>query len=130
MGRLNLGRRAADESGSATIETVLWMPVFVFILTLIFDTSMVFLNKAEILQEMRNANRAFSIGQASLQETETRVRSFIEARGAEANVASTLQGTNIRTDVSLRAGDLGGVGFLQRIARTEMRLSSQHMVEG
>lgn len=131
MGRLNLRRRLSDESGSATIEAVLWMPVFVFILTLIFDTSLTFLGKAQVMRLMQDANRAYSTGQIrSLQEAEEFVRSGIEAMGANAEVTTWQIGNIVRTDVTLRAGDLSGVGVFQRIANTNIRLSSQHLVEG
>lgn len=131
MGRLNLRRRVSDESGSATIEVVLWMPVFVFILTLIFDTSVTFLGKAQILRLIQDANRAYSTGQIrSLQDAEEFVRSGVEAMGAKPEVVSQQIGNIVRTDVTLRAGDLATVGFLQRFANTDIRLSSQHLVEG
>lgn len=131
MGRLHLRKRVLDESGTATIETVLWMPVFVFILVLIFDTSLTFLGKAQILRLIQDANRAYATGQIrSLADAEDFVRTGVEAMGAKPQVASYQIGNIIRTDVTVRAGELGAIGFLQSIPALELRVTSQHLVEG
>lgn len=102
-----------------------------FFLTLVFDTSLTFFNQSQILRMMQDANRAYSTGRIrSLDDTEAFVRSGIEAMGATPKVTSTLNGNIIRTTVEVRAGDLGGVGLLRMIADLELRMASQHLVEG
>lgn len=120
-----------DEAAGATIETVLWLPVYVFFLTMIFDTSMTFLNKSEILRVMQDANRAYSVGQIrSLGAVEEAIEAGVGRMGATATVSSILDAGVIRGEVRVRAGDLRGVGVLRLIANIELRMTTQHALEG
>lgn len=129
--RGGLRRRWRDESGSATIETVLWMPVYVFFLALVFDSSFIFFNKTQVLRAVQDANRAYSIGRLkTLGETEAAIRSAVATIGAQAQVSSTLDNGVVRSVVQVRAGDLGGVGIINRIADVPITVVAHHVVEG
>lgn len=131
MGRPWVRRFIREPDGSATLETVLWMPVYVFLLTLVFDTSMVFFNQSQILRVIQDANRGYATGQIrTLAETEQAIQGAVARMGAEAKVSSTQTGSILRSEVTVRAGDLGGVGMLRRIGNIEFTLGAQHMVEG
>lgn len=124
-------RRILDESGSATIETVLWIPVYVFFLTLIFDVSMIFLNQTQIMRAVQDANRSYSVGSLrSLQDAEAQIAANLAWLGGSPQVSSSQSGNIIRSTVQVRAGDLSGVGMLRRIANVDLTISSQHLVEG
>ena len=51
-----------NEEGSATIETVIWLPIFTILLTMIINLSMVFFSESQILRVVQDGNRAFSLG--------------------------------------------------------------------
>lgn len=120
-----------DERGSATIETVLWMPVYVFFLSLVFDSSFVFFNKTQVMRAVQDANRAYSVGRLkSLADTETAIRTAVQALGANPAVTSTLQNGIVQSTVRVRAGELGGVGVIKRLADLEITVSGHHVVEG
>lgn len=55
-------RLARRDHGGATIETVLWLPVFALILGIVADTSLVFGSQAEALRIVQDANRSLSLG--------------------------------------------------------------------
>jgi len=124
-------RFSRDEAGSATIETVLWVPVYVFFLTMVFDASMTFFNKSEILRVMQDANRAYSVGQLrSLDAVEQAILRDVGRIASGAVVDSVLDGGVIRSELRVRAGDLNGVGVMRLIANIELRMSTQHALEG
>lgn len=129
--RQHLQRRfCRDESGSSTIEVVLWTPIFVFFLLLVVDASMLFFNQAQVLRIVQDHNRAFAVGRVeTLEETEANVRSALATFSRDAEVTSAVQGGFLMTEVSLRAGDLGGVGMLAVFRDLQMRIAAQHLVE-
>ena len=45
-----LSRFRRDEEGSATIEAVLWIPMFMFLTVLIADTSFIFFGRAQAMR--------------------------------------------------------------------------------
>lgn len=131
MCRRPLRRLIGDESGSTTIETVLWMPFYIFFLTLVFDTTMVFFNQTNILRAIQDANRGYATGQIrTLGETEDMIRASIASLGATPRVSSVQLGSVLRSEVTVRAGDLSSVGLMRRIADIEFTIAAQHFVEG
>lgn len=55
-------RLAADGSGAATVEAVLWMPVFIALFALLADTALLFGARAQTQRVAQDANRALSVG--------------------------------------------------------------------
>jgi len=56
-------RNFGDESGATTVEFVLWVPVFMLILMLTVDVSLLFLRQSNLWQVARDTARQVSIGQ-------------------------------------------------------------------
>ncbi len=126
-----LGRRLRDDSGASSVEAVLWLPLFMFFLLLVFDTSMTFLNKSQIYRLTQDANRGFATGRLrTTGDTEEFIRTGMATLGASPVIASSVSGNVIRSEVRVRAGDLSGVGVLGLIANIELRIATQHLLEG
>jgi len=60
-----LNRFARCEAGSYTIESVIWLPIYVFVLALMMNISMVFFNESQILRVVQDSNRSFAVGRIS-----------------------------------------------------------------
>lgn len=74
-----LARRfARDESGTVTVEAVIWIPFFFFILALITDASLAFFAKAEAFRIIQAGNRLFSIEQDRDVNTAAQLETWIE----------------------------------------------------
>lgn len=72
-------RLLKDEDGSQTIEAVIWVPIFVTVLALVVDVSLVFFDQSQILLVVQDANRALSLGK------------FDDSAQVEAYVSENLQ---------------------------------------
>lgn len=59
-----------SEDGSFTIEMVIWMPIFVIILAIIMNVSMIFFHESQMLRITQDAVRAFSLGRVTEAEAE------------------------------------------------------------
>ncbi len=60
-----LRRFLVDERGSATMEFVLWVPVFALILIVLVDATFVYLSFTQMLNASRDAARRASLGELS-----------------------------------------------------------------
>jgi Flp pilus assembly pilin Flp len=78
-GALSVGRFLRDEGGSATIEFVLWVPVFAFILMATVDATILYLHHTEMWNVARDTTRRMAEG------------SILTVSGAEAYAASALK---------------------------------------
>lgn len=131
--RLRKRNFVKDENGSATIEAVLWLPIFLFIILLVFDVSMTFYNQSQLSRITQKASRIHAIGHPD------RARAYL-ADAVKRHSATAKAGENYGIDlyapgiarswVSVRAGDLGGVGMLRVISGARVTVQSHQMVEG
>lgn len=119
------------EDGGTTIEAVLWVPVFVLILSLITDASFVFYGRAQALRIVQDGNRAFSVGRiVSTSETED----FIEERLADiapnATATTTVDAGIITSVVVIPAADLMAIGTVPGLGDNfNISVLSQHFLE-
>ena len=63
-----------DEHGSATIEFVLWVPVYVIILVAVTDASVLYLTHTEMWNTARDSARRISVGAMTAADVPDRAR--------------------------------------------------------
>lgn len=128
-------RKARDfccsENGSASIETIIWMPIFAMLLGLIMNVSMVFFNESQILRVVQDGNRAFSLGRLDNSDA---VEAYIAERLAylEATLTVDTQVANgfITTTLSAPATDMMPFNFMSKaFASVTVGVSAQHIIE-
>lgn len=71
----------SDESGSATVEFVIWVPWFMLLLMITTDVSFVWFNHTQMLNTSRDAARRMSIGELSGADLESFVRARVSGSG-------------------------------------------------
>lgn len=137
-------RFKSDERGTATIESLLWFPLFFFLFILIIDASFLFYGKAQVLRIVQNENRSLAVWvgteaqwPAEEEAAELRLRSRIEnlmmrpsaSELAAINVSIEKNGQIIETVVSLPGQPLMAVGTLPEFSSTRIGVRAQHYRE-
>ena len=103
-------RNFSDDSGATTVEFVLWVPVFMFILMITVDVSLLFLRQSNLWYVARDVARQASLHQITDDPT---LIARAEAQGTFGGDVPSAAGSNIDT------GALGG-GTVQVILRVPM----------
>lgn len=130
-----LSRRAVrsflrDQNGSATVESVLWMPIFIFLLGLIADTSIVFGSQSQALRIVQDANRALAVGHfATPDEAKNYVKQQLSTLSPHASVTTTVTNGVIRTSVSMPIADLAATGLVTNFNGMAISVSSEFLSE-
>ena len=124
-----LRRTLRDESGTATIEALLWIPVFVSLLVLAVDVSMVFYNQSRMTRVVQDANRSLSVGNLSGADAViARVKESFAAYGDDVIVTSVV-GERVTTTLSIPARDLDVIGLFQSISNATVTVVGEQFVE-
>ncbi|WP_281982454.1 TadE/TadG family type IV pilus assembly protein [Thalassorhabdomicrobium marinisediminis] len=119
-----------DDAGSATIESVLWQPLFVMFFVLIADVSFVFHRQTHILTVLQDGNRALSVGRlASLDELKDFVRERISYLSDNTEIDSVISSGVVTTQVQVPVHDLVAVGMFDFLANYNINVGSQHFIE-
>lgn len=104
----------SDYTGSATIETVLWLPMFIFILTLLAETSMVFADQSTVTRIIEDTNRQLSTGAiATVKSAVDTIKSRVTTISPNAVVTTTLANGIFTSSVSMPIEDLIAPGLGQ-----------------
>ena len=119
------------EDGSTTIETVIWLPMFMILLGFIINVSMVFFNESQILRVIQDGNRAFSLGRLQdLKEVEDYVLARLAYLDASITIGSEVADGFVTTWLRTPATDLMPVSFMSSVFEgLDVGVSAQHIVE-
>lgn len=128
MERIRSARQ--DEAGSATVEAVLWLPFFIAAFTLVVDGSMIFHNHSQILRVTQDANRAFSVGRYTDEETtESQIEAALSSLSDNAAATTTVANGIISTTVTVPAGDIDVIGIFKSLTTPTITIRAQHLME-
>ncbi len=114
-----------DEHGSATIEFVLWIPVYVIILVAVTDASILYLTHTEMWNTARDSARRISVGAMTAADVPDRAREKLLLAGRTYTVAGS-DANPVIVEISVGVGDASIFGFFgpvlgrQLTARVEM----------
>jgi Flp pilus assembly protein TadG len=123
-------RRLSDDSGSATVEVVIWLPVIMLLFCLIVDTSVVFGDRSQILRVVQDVNRAVSIGHVrTLDDAEALIRADINNIAPNASVETTLSNGIISSTVTIPVSDLAVTNTIDIFKDFDVTVSAQHLSE-
>lgn len=105
-----------DEHGSATIEFVLWVPVFVVLLVATTDASILYLHHTEMWNVSRDVARRISVGDLTEAEAATTVQKemFLSTNAyiVETSLPSAL---DVRIKIQTNIGDASVFGFFKPV---------------
>jgi Flp pilus assembly protein TadG len=124
-----------QESGSSTIEFVLWMPIALMILLLIVDASMLFMSRSHAIRVLQDTNRLYSVGQftGSPAERITQAQTYAlnRLRGLSPSATAVTTETNrvVRTQATMETREIAQIGFLGAVIDTTMVVVAEHRVE-
>lgn len=119
-----------EEQGSATIEAVIWTPIFVMILCFVADSALIFGKQAQVLRIVQDANRAMSIGRLmTAADAQAYIQSRISTLSPNATVSTNLQAGVIVTTVTMPSSDLTATGFISAFTTLNVQVTAQHMTE-
>jgi len=114
-----------QEAGAASVEAVLWIPFFVFCLTLIADGALIFYGQARALEVAEDANRSYAIGELTKDDAIAQIKSRLSRISPNAQAHINNDKGLITTIVTVPTGDLDAVGFVTSLASINMQVISQ-----
>lgn len=105
--------RRNDRAG-VTIEFVLWIPVFLVVLALTVDVSMLFLRQANIWNVTRDAARQGALHRLrTVDEIEDYAEKLASFDGDAATATAVITTTDVMLQVTVPISDVGIFGILQ-----------------
>lgn len=134
IGRLTgLRRFLRREDGTATVEAVLWFPIFIAVFGLMVDSALIFHGQSKVLRVIQDANRNLSIGRFT---TDDEVEEYIKDQLALVGVTpksttatSNIAAGTVTTVVVVPAREFQLLGYFSVLMKLEIPVTAQHMRE-
>ncbi len=125
-----LRRFYKKDDGTATVEAVLWLPIFFALFGLMTDAAMIFNGHSRVLRIVQDANRNLSVGRL---ETTVETEDWVVARLAQLSPNATVS-TNIvagvaTTTAMVPATDLEALGMFGALNSITLAVTSQQFIE-
>lgn len=119
------------EDGTATVEAVLWLPIFLAVFVLMIDASMIFHEQSKVLRVLQDANRNMSINRL---RTDVEVETYINTELAKLGIIPSTtdaitDGNIVLTAVSIPARQLQALGYFSALLNLQVDVSSAHVLD-
>lgn len=119
------------EDGTATVEAVLWLPIFLAVFGLMIDASLIFLGQSKVLRILQDANRNMSISRL---DTDLEVETYINTELAKLNIVpsttdATSDGNVVFTVVTVPASQLQALGYFSSLLDLQVTVTSAHVLD-
>ncbi|MEW9921042.1 TadE/TadG family type IV pilus assembly protein [Marimonas sp. MJW-29] len=120
-----------DEAGNATIESIIWFPIFAILLAFIMNVSIVFFTESQMLRVVQDGNRAFSLGRlADAQEVQNYILTRLSYLEANLDISTNISDGFVMTSLKAPAGDLMPLNFMNSAFNgITINVSAQQIVE-
>ena len=128
---LNRFRRLArDESGSITVESVLWLPIYILFFALIADVSLMFHSQSQATRIVHDANRQVAKGDlTAASQVEAAVRERLNDYSPNATISSAFGATTVQTTVTMPVSDVAALGLMGLLTDGTISVSLIHLRE-
>ena len=131
-----LARRfGKDQTGTASVESVLWLPLFFAAFGLMTDAAMIFNGHSRVTRVVQDANRNLSVGRygndpsTSVARTESYIVSTLSNLSSSASASTTITAGVATTIVSVPARDLEILGLFSKLSNMTITVTSQQYIE-
>lgn len=130
MRRLRLRKDfVRDEDGAVTIEGLLWMPMFFYILALSVDVTMIFHAYSRIIRVVEDVNREISIGRiTTIEEGKARIAASLSGYDGLKSQIGVIDNVVV-TNVSVPVTSLVVLGAIKPILGNSVEVKTQQYVE-
>ena len=117
------------DDGAATIEAILWLPMFFYILALSIDVTMVFHGYSRVIRVVEDVNRGLSVGRiTSIDEGKAKITSgLLNYQNVTATIA-IVDGVVV-TNVSVPVGSMVVLGAVTMMMDKDIQIKTQQYVE-
>ena len=122
-----------DEDGTASVEAVLWLPLFGLISGLLVDVTVVFHGQAEVYRVVQDANRSVSVGFLDdAAEAKTFINDRLRTLGVKPKTIETYVDPNqdfIATRVVVPASSLQLIGYFSSLMELDLEFQAVHLLD-
>jgi hypothetical protein len=130
LSKLKLRRFARREDGGATIEAVLWFPVFFLVFVMLIDAATIFMNQARILRVVQDGNRLYAVNFFS---SDAAFKSWVETSldpiAPNAVATPSVSASLVSTTVTVPASDIDLSGVTGLFRGLTFRVQAQQLRE-
>lgn len=119
-----------DEGGALTVESVLWIPFYIIILSLTVDASAMMHGSAKAMRIAQDVNRHASTGYyVTEDDLEAMTVAALAHFTPNAKVDAVIGDTAVSTTITIPSSDLEVIGFFGNFTDFDVSFATIHLLE-
>jgi Flp pilus assembly protein TadG len=117
------------DDGAATVEAVIWLPLFVFLVAFATDVSMIFHAHSRVLRVTQDVNRAISVGR--IESTDDAEDAVVAMLPNYDSVTASIDVSNgiITANVSVPVSSVVAIGMVSSLMGHTINVRTQQYLE-
>ena len=124
-----LKRFSKDESGAVTVEFVLWVPVFVLIMIVTVDASILLTSQANLWSIARDTSRLMAVGLYSDGDAENYALSRMPSWGANATINASRTANVATVNLSVPMASIAPFKIVSAFSSGNINVAISHHME-
>jgi Flp pilus assembly protein TadG len=109
---------------------VLWLPVFLAVLGIVVDGTIMFTNRSMAMKVVQDANRSFAIGRLTTPvETQDYILTRLRPMSPSVTAQTSVDKGVILTRVTMPAEEIDAIGLFGLLTGFKVGFQAQHMAE-
>lgn len=121
------------QDGTATVEAVLWIPIFLVVFGFMVDVALIFDGQSRVLRVVHDANRNMSIGRFTQEvESEAYIAAVLDAYDITPTSVDADLLTNpgyVSTVVTIPADQFQLLGYFTALLALEVDVTAEHILD-
>ena len=127
---LRVTKFRSETKGSATVEAVLWLPLFFAVFGLMTNVAMIFNGHSRVMRVVQDANRNLSIGRLETENgTEEYIITALSSLSPNAVANTQIVAGVVTTDVTVPTSDLVLLNMFSSLNSIDLQITSQQLIE-
>ena len=116
-----------DENGTASVEAVIWFPIYMLVIGLVFDSTMLLIGKTEMWSIANDTSRMVALGRMDEATAENYVENIVgKDLGLSADVSTT--GDVVTTTITRDFRSVPSIGVITSLS-AELETQSHYRIE-
>lgn len=124
------------EDGGATMEAVLWIPMYLVFMALIFDGALIFHGQSKVQRMAQDMNRLAiagyyddGVGGVDTSAMKDAAEAVVQARYKDATASINADADSVQTFLTVPSKNIAVIGLLPALVPMSITVSAAHMRE-
>ena len=125
-----LSRFRRRQDGAVSVEAVIWLPFWIFMVVAVGDVAVIFHAQTRALEMAEDGIRLYSVGEiATAGDTSVWIENRLDRISPNASASTMVNYGLVRTEVTMPVADINGFGIFAALTNFDLKVYATQVME-